>query len=308
MSATVDVENWTRHDVQFRFLYPEGMAPGELKRNAPCPSKMKVPEGATAFVWRIKKDENPNWIPTQNISFDPPLSASSSEPRRVVLKFSLKIGGLQEDAADLTSAPPTPVSQKLLDTHGPGSKTDASYKELIDHLQKTKSKFVDGSFDPTKQNCTTRESLDWVRPSAISRSPKLFPKGDAAEALEVDLRQGNIGNCWFVATLAMLYSFDRTLLYNLLVEYRPKLGIVLCRFCKEGEWQYVLIDDRLPVVGSRLCYAHHEDRDLFWGPFLEKAYAKLHGGYDQIIGGRIQYAATDLTGHFSENVRIRLVL
>jgi hypothetical protein len=77
---------------------------------------------------------------------------------------------------------------------------------------------------------------------------------------------------------------------------------VLCRFCKEGEWKYVLIDDRVPVVGMKMCYAHHENPNLFWGPFIEKAYAKLHGGYSQIVGGKIQYASTDLTGHFSDSI------
>ena len=98
------------------------------------------------------------------------------------------------------------------------------------HLVK---KFIDGSFDLSQQNCTSASKIDWVRPSSLSSNPQLFPK-DSKE--DIDLKQGNLGDCWLIATLAMLYSFDRGLLHNLLVEYRPKLGIVLCRFCKEGEW------------------------------------------------------------------------
>eukprot|EP00939_MAST-03C_sp_MAST-3C-sp1_P002216 g2216.t1 len=278
------------------------MAPGEIPKNAPCPMKMKVPAGATAFVWRIKvDDQNPDWMPTHKVSFEPPLSASTSNPRRVVLKVPLKSG-----ASSSHMLPPTPVHDKLKSSHV--NQTDEAYKSLIAHLEKTKEKFVDGSFDLSGQNCTTSSEIQWLRPCDLSKKPRVFPKedksssGGGGDADDIDLRQGNIGDCWLIATLAMLYQFDRNLLHNLLVEYRADLGIVLCRFCKEGEWKFVLIDDRLPVVGSRLCYCHHDNTNIFWGPLIEKAYAKLHGGYAQIVGGRIQYASTDLTGHFSDSI------
>lgn len=37
-------------------------------------------------------------------------------------------------------------------------------------------------------------------------------------------------------------------------------------------------------------------------PFVEKAYAKLHGTYDALIGGYVDYGLRDLTGGASEHV------
>ena len=71
------------------------------------------------------------------------------------------------------------------------------------------------------------------------------------------------------------------------------------------EWKYVLIDDRVPVVGMKMCYAHHENPNLFWGPFIEKAYAKLHGGYSQIVGGKTEGAIRIVEDHL-ELAGIRL--
>lgn len=211
----IHVENWTRKDVQFRFLYASGMAEGALKRNAACPTKMSVPPGCVAFVWRIdNNDGNKHWIPTQKVTFDAPLKGDAP-PKRIVLKVPRK------DESTTSSAPPTPVSEKLRKNFGPGSPSDKAYRDLIATLEKTPGqKFVDGSFDLSRQNCTNATKIDWVRPTTLSSNPRLFPENAKKDdADDIDLQQGNLGDCWLIATLAMLYSFDRGLLHNLLVEY-----------------------------------------------------------------------------------------
>jgi hypothetical protein len=37
---------------------------------------------------------------------------------------------------------------------------------------------------------------------------------------------------------------------------------------------------------------------------LEKAYAKLHGGYHHIVGGKVSFALSDLTGGFPEEIKL----
>lgn len=222
------------------------------------------------------KDGDAHWLPNEKIEFEKPLG-KGSEPKRVVLKIGRRKGGDEEEEGE----EPTPFNKKLIArARGPGSADTNAYRVLIEQLEKTpEKKFVDGTFDLSSQNCTKSAEIEWVRPTNLCAKPRLFPEDDeghtdlSTKDHDVDIQQGNLGDCWLIATLAMIYAFDKSLLHNLLVEYRPKLGIVLCRFCKEGEWKYVVIDDRVPVVGSRMCYAHHKDRSLFWGAFLEKAYA-----------------------------------
>ena len=54
------------------------------------------------------------------------------------------------------------------------------------------------------------------------------------------------------------------------------------RFWQFGEWVSVVVDDKLPVdEDGELIYCHNEkDKNEFFGPLFEKAYAKLAGCYE----------------------------
>lgn len=64
-------------------------------------------------------------------------------------------------------------------------------------------------------------------------------------------------------------------------------GIFHFRFWKFGEWVDVIIDDRLPVnERNELIYCHNcKDKNEFFGPLLEKAYAKLACCYEFLNSG-----------------------
>ncbi len=52
-------------------------------------------------------------------------------------------------------------------------------------------------------------------------------------------------------------------------------GIFRFNFWHYGAWVEVVVDDRLPTVGGRLCYAsNNQQQNEFWVPLFEKAYAK----------------------------------
>lgn len=52
-------------------------------------------------------------------------------------------------------------------------------------------------------------------------------------------------------------------------------------------------------------YAHCADPNEFWVPLMEKAYAKLHGNYEELNGGSMAVAMVDLTAGISEKHNLK---
>lgn len=74
-------------------------------------------------------------------------------------------------------------------------------------------------------------------------------------------------------------------------------GLYVIRFFKNFEWIYVIIDDRLPVSkeSKKLVFGTCTNAHELWVPLIEKAYAKLHGCYEQLISGYVDEGICDLT-------------
>jgi hypothetical protein len=66
----------------------------------------------------------------------------------------------------------------------------------------------------------------------------------------------------------------------------------------------VLIDTRLPYNrdSKTPLYGHCSDPVELWVPLMEKAYAKLHGCYENLHGGSLSQGLVDLTGGVSEKI------
>ena len=101
--------------------------------------------------------------------------------------------------------------------------------------------------------------------------------------------------------------FDRVVLKDQNFDADDYVGIFLFRLWSSqpsnaGEWVEVIIDDRLPCTkDGQLIYARSEkQKHEFWPALLEKAYAKLHGSYDNLDGGDMNEAAVNFTGGIPE--------
>lgn len=62
------------------------------------------------------------------------------------------------------------------------------------------------------------------------------------------------------------------------------------------------VDDRLPTRGDRPAHMHCAQPDVYWAALLEKAYAKLYGGYAFLKYGTVGRALQDLTGAVVQSV------
>lgn len=117
-----------------------------------------------------------------------------------------------------------------------------------------------------------------------------------------------LGDCWFVSAVATL-TLHRKFLHRVVCEDNSfekdqYMGIFHFRFWHFGEWVDVVIDDRLPTFNKKLVYVHSKKETEFWSPLLEKAYAKLKGGYQNLDGGESSVAFQNFTGGITESFKL----
>ena len=113
-----------------------------------------------------------------------------------------------------------------------------------------------------------------------------------------DIKQGKIGNCYFLSPLASLTVYP-DLIHNIFkTKTINKYGYYEIILYIDGEFQIVLIDDYFPVKKNnekKLVFAQAND-NIIWVIILEKAWAKVNGGYSNIIGGSPADSLRALTG------------
>ncbi|XP_075892635.1 calpain-9 [Nelusetta ayraudi] len=145
--------------------------------------------------------------------------------------------------------------------------------------------------------------IKWKRPKELSPSPQFIVNG----ATRLDVRQGKLNDCWLLSAIASL-SVNRSLLKRVMpLGQKFQDGYNGCftfKFWQYGQWEEVRIDDLLPTVDNELVYLSSPDRHEFWSSLLEKAYAKLKGGYRALDMGFPHEAMVDMTGGVTEVLKV----
>jgi len=199
--------------------------------------------------------------------------------------------------------------------------------DIINACSASGTKFTDPEWDirsvPTDKlyvdgqcpgfDCTVAEPAKYKRLSSIVKNAKsgmssLFGgfsgkrsnikpivfKGSVAAG---DIIQGQIGTCFLLGAIGAIASQREESFQKIFIKYDVDVGVYGCRFCVDGEWTHVIVDDWMPVdANGDLLYARCKDPQEVWVPVLEKAFCKLHSCYEMCDGGRATEAIITFFG------------
>ncbi|KAI6192359.1 Calpain catalytic domain-containing protein [Aphelenchoides bicaudatus] len=165
--------------------------------------------------------------------------------------------------------------------------------------QRSKRLYEDPEFPP-EAAIQFHPLAEWRRPHRIVERPVFF----STNVSRHDIQQTGLGDCFFLAPLSLIA--DRPDLIEQVVPRNQSFGsdyagIFNFNFWQHGTWINILVDDRLPVnvFTKKLKFTRARNYNVFWIPLIEKAFAKLYGGYANIHGGHSAYAMQNLTGGIS---------
>eukprot|EP01041_Mallomonas_annulata_P011157 gene11157-23318_t len=160
-------------------------------------------------------------------------------------------------------------------------------------------------FDPLNppKGSLPQESILWCRISKGEIIDCPFPVTFIGDRKSAHITQGALGNSYFINSLRYLACEPKYIERLLVSDKYAHKGIYTIKFCKNGKWRYVHIDDRIPCRQSgAIHFCRNVNINETFAMLFEKAYAKLHGCYEAIVYGLIEHCMRDLTPSADVNV------
>ncbi|XP_012942074.1 calpain-9 [Aplysia californica] len=191
---------------------------------------------------------------------------------------------------------------------------DAKFREFekvrVDYLRRGKL-YEDTMFLPADSSIYFSRQppydFEWLRAKDIAALYGYRPEFYSRGISRFDVRQGQLGDCWFVAAMACLSSpeyrnlFERVVYPDQSFQDGWYSGVFRFNFWHFGQWKQILIDDLLPTKRGQLIFVNSPQSNEFWPALMEKAYAKVYGSYEALKGGFLVDSLTDLTGGLAES-------
>lgn len=184
-------------------------------------------------------------------------------------------------------------------------------ENLMGLLRDAQFEFMDVSFPPIDANIEVDEAailsryeclVDWRTPKQIATRPEDVAAGRAVEppVYSMDIRPehikgGKMENFWLQSALAALAErpqFVRTLVQK--VEGKQSSAYIVNLY-EMGVKRQVIVDQYVPCVplGGPI-FTSSSEGDL-WVSLVEKAFAKVHGGYQSLRLGHVKSGLVSLT-------------
>ena len=155
-------------------------------------------------------------------------------------------------------------------------------------MGKFKGDYVDKCEERRKANLNcikvAENDIEWKHIKEIYSGAKLF--GDKIQKEDVTL--GSIPDSYFISVLISLTEFPQLIFQLFKTVTLPDSNDMAIEIALkiDGDWKIVLLDDMIPVKkGTKEPIGAKTNNEVVWGLFLEKAWAKINGGYANICIG-----------------------
>lgn len=135
-----------------------------------------------------------------------------------------------------------------------------------------------------KEDLPDLDSIVWLRANEIFEGKKYAVFESSVS--ESDLIQGNIGDCYFISALAAMCKNPQLLMQLFRTPFTTENSYYEVIMRINGVWKVVILDDYFPCDKNtkKPIFAKPSGNEL-WAMLLEKAWAKINGGYRHITGG-----------------------
>lgn len=204
-------------------------------------------------------------------------------------------------------------------THAPVSETKVSNKAFLNQTSPSYGgKWKDDLFPPNENSLLGKDlsgnpidpiefdknnldpgEIEWKRAKEIFPKPYLFEE----EISTKNIRPGKMANCYFMSAVAALTRYPGLISKIFLTKEYNKDGFYKLLLFIDGEFQVVFVDDYFPCLkGTSVPYFSKTNSFEMWFMLLEKAWAKVNGGYVNIISGYPRDVFRFLTGMPCEQI------
>ena len=170
--------------------------------------------------------------------------------------------------------------------------TKASGRDFVDHSFPANSQSLVGY----SQDATRRQQMSafkWCKPNEYfqGKQVQVYDSLDSG-----DILQGGLGDCYFLAAISSIAEKPDRLKRLFLTKKNHGNGLYALALCLNGIWEEIIMDDYAPCDRSNKLAFNMSGTQELWVVLLEKAWAKVHGGYLNIEAGLTREALRDLTG------------